>query len=166
MKTSRFLTGLFIASMIVLSGCNDAPNTQTPTSTIKPAENKMVVLPANMTLAQAVIHPPRSKDGFGTMEQQTIGAYNGLYTLLQKQGLTLGNVMGVRVVLAPNTDGSIDYDTYMAAFNKFFGTKKLPAVPVHSISAAHSLPVAGQLIMLEANIAMPVKTTKQKKAKQ
>ena len=111
MKTSRFFTGLFIASMSVLSGCNDASNTPTPTSTIKPAENKMVVLPANMTLAQAVIHPPRSKDGFGTMEQQTIGAYNGLYALLQKQGLTLGNVMSVRAVLASPTNGQAEWAT-------------------------------------------------------
>ncbi len=71
MKISRIVSGLFIASITAVSGCNDTSNTPKTTSAVKPAENKMVVLPANMTLAQAVIHPPRAQDGFGTLEQQS-----------------------------------------------------------------------------------------------
>ena len=164
MKTSRLLIGLLITATATatLSACGEKPKMPTNTSAMQPAENKMVVLPANMTLAQAVIHPPRSTDGFGTLEQQSIGAFNGLHTLLQKQGMTLGNVMGVRAVLVPDTNGNVDYDGYVGVFNKYFGTQKLPSIPLHSISAVGSFPVTGQLIMLEANIAMPIPQTKQK----
>lgn len=165
MKTSRLVGGTFIASAVILSACGEQQKAPTVTNTVQAAENKMVVLPANMTLAQAVIHPPRATDGFGTLEQQTIGAFNGLHTLLQKQNMTLGNVMGIRAVLVPDAQGKLDYDTYMSAYKKFFGTKELPATPLHSVSATQSLPVTGQLIMLEANIAVPVKPKQQKAEK-
>ncbi len=162
MNKHHLFIGLFVAATTLLSACGNKTESMTNPTTIQPAENKMVVLPANMTLAQAVIHPPRSQEGFGTLEQQTIGAFNGLHALLRKQGLTLGNVMSVRAVLAPNTEGIVDYDSYLGAYKKFFGTKKLPTTPLHSINAIQSFPVNGQLIMLEANIAMPAKSKPQK----
>ena len=168
MKLSAYkLTAIaVISSGLSLSACSgktDAPApVQSSASQILPAENKMVVLPANMTLGSAVIHPPRAKDGFGDMSQQTIGAFNGLHALLQKQGLSLGNVMHVRAVLVSGENGSADYDAYMSAYKKFFGTQKLPNEPLHSISAAHSLPVKGQLIFIEADIAIPAKPQTQK----
>ena len=164
-------SALIFAAMMTgfaLTSCSGKTETPAPvqsdTSQILPAENKMVVLPANMTLGSAVIHPPRAQDGFGDMSQQTIGAFNGLHTLLTKQGLSLGNVMRVRVTLVAGEDGSVDYDGYMSAYKKFYGTQKLPNEPLHSMSAARSLPVKGQLVLIEADIAVPVKETIQEKA--
>lgn len=147
-------------SVLLLSACSNGTPTNTPQKTqsqIKPAENKMVVLPPNMRLGSAVIHPPRAKDGFGDMGTQTVGAFNGLHALLKKQDLTLGNVMRVRAVLAPDANGVVDYDGYMDGFGKFFGTDKLPSEPINVISAANSLPVSGQQLLIEADIAVPQK---------
>lgn len=146
-----FLTAM---SALILAGCNNAPAAP-DTSAIPPAENKMVVLPANMTLGSAIVHPPRAKDGFGDMQTQTVGALNGLHALLKKQNLTLANVMTVRTTLSAGASGQVDYDAYQAGFDKFFGTSKFPNVPNHNISAARSLPVAGQLVTIEATIAVP-----------
>jgi enamine deaminase RidA (YjgF/YER057c/UK114 family) len=144
-------------SVLFLSACSNA--TTTPElENIQPAENKMVVLPQNMRLGSAVIHPPRAKDGFGDMETQTVGAFNGLHTLLKKQNLNLGNVMRVRAVLAPDANGFVDYDGYMAGFSKFFGTQKLPNEPINVMSAAATLPVTGQQLLIEADIAVPQKS--------
>jgi len=152
-------------SVLALSACGNGTPTPEPQnkpqdkqSQIQPAENKMVVLPQNMRMGSAVIHPPRAKDGFGTMETQTVGTFNGLVTLLKKQNLTLGNVMRVRAVLAPDANGSVDYDAYMNGFNKFFGTEKQPNSPINVITAARSLPVSGQQLLIEADIAVPQKT--------
>lgn len=148
-------------SVLFLSACNNsssAPTPQNNQSQIQPAENKMVVLPQNMRMGSAVIHPPRAKDGFGNMETQTVGAFNGLHALLKKQNLNLGNVMRVRAVLAPDANGTVNYDGYMAGFNKFFGTEALPNEPINVISAAASLPVSGQQLLIEADIAVPKKS--------
>jgi len=151
---------IFISSATVLSACGgktEAPAPKQPESQIQPAQNKMVVLPEGMRLASAVIHPPRAVDGFGNMETQTIGAFNGLHNLLQKQGLNLGNVMRVRAFLADDADGIVDFDGYVTGFDKFFGTEKLPAEPLSIITSTRALPVSGQLVVLEADIAVPPK---------
>ena len=147
-------------SVFLISACSNGTTTPEPQNTqsqIQPAENKMVVLPQNMRMGLAVIHPPRAKDGFGDMETQTVGTFNGLHTLLKKQNLNLGNVMRVRAVLAPNANGVVDYDGYMEGFKKFFGTEKLPTEPINVMSAAASLPVIGQQLLIEADIAVPQK---------
>jgi hypothetical protein len=148
------------AGTILLTACGQQAETEKPAfdatqSHVQPAENKMVVLPANMTLASAVIHPPRAKDGFGDTETQTIGAFNGLHNLLKKQNLNLGNVMRVRAVVAADAEGVVDFDGYMSGYKKFFGTEKLPSEPINVITSTNSLPVTGQLIVLEADIAVP-----------
>lgn len=143
-----------------LGACNG--QSQTPAtkqtvdpSQIKPAENKLYTLPADYTLGMVLINPPRAKDGFGSLAVQTIGSYNGLYKLLKDNGLTLGNVMRVRVTLAPNADGKVDYDAYMAEYKKYFGTKQVPVEPIHVISAVRSLSTPGQMMLLEADVAIP-----------
>lgn len=162
---NSLISGISIcAAALLLSACQDAPSLQDnfalghAQSEIQTAQNKMVVLPANMTLGAAVIHPPRSKTGFGSTENQTIGALNGLHNLLAKQNLNLGNVMRIRAVLTPNAEGFVDYDGYMRGFNKFFGTKKLPNVPLNIAVEAHALPVQGQYLIIEADLVVPVPT--------
>lgn len=150
------------AAALLLSACaadevKKPSDNEITTNQIQPAENKMVVLPANMTLASAVIHPPRAKDGFGDTKTQTIGTFNGLHNLLKKQNLNLGNVMRVRAILAPDRDGVVDYIGYDAAYHQFFGTEKFPSEPLNLIVSTNTHPVAGQLIVLEADIAVPIK---------
>ena len=148
-------------SVLLLSACGNGtttPEPQTTQSQIQPAENKMVVLPHNMRMGLAVIHPPRAKDGFGDMTTQTVGAFNGLHTLLKKQDLNLGNVMRVRAVLAPDANGVVDYDGYMDGYGKFFGTETLPSEPINFITTSASLSVTGQQILIEADIAVPQKS--------
>ncbi len=156
MGTTSLLTGVILPACTQANA--DKPSASvTDASKIKPAENKMVILPKGFTNGLVLINPPRAKDGFGSLSTQTIGSYNGLYKLLKDNGMTLGNVMRVHVQLAPGADGKIDYDTYMAAYKKFFGTKQVPGEPVHAISGVRSLPTPGQLISLEAEIAVPLK---------
>ena len=156
-----------VAAAAILTACGgSAPSAPASSSQIQPAENKMVVLPQNMTLASAVIHPPRAKDGFGDMNIQTVGAFNGLHNLLKKQNLTLGNVMRVRASLAPGANGQVDYDGYMDGYKKFFGTAQLPAEPINVITAVSGLPVAGQQIVIEADIAVPLTPKPEQKADQ
>ncbi len=152
--------GSFFLSTSLLSACTDPiQNTSTkPTvdaSKIKPAENKLYTLPGDYTLGMVLINPPRAKDGFGSLAVQTIGSYNGLYKLLKDNGLTLGNVMRVRVTLAPDADGKVDYDAYMAEYKKYFGTKQVPVEPIQVLSAVRSLSTPGQQILLEADVAIP-----------
>lgn len=126
-------------------------------SSIQPAKNKMNILPSNFRLGTVLINPPRAKDGFGPLSTQTIGSYNGLYKLLKDNGLTLGNVMRIEVKLVADENGNLNYDEYMAEYKKFFGTKKVPVEPIHSIAEVKSLATPGQLILLEADIAVPIK---------
>ncbi len=155
----KYITGLLFVSILgvgMLSACQQQ-GTQIDNSKIQPAENKMNILPGNFTPAHVLINPPRAKDGFGNLSVQTIGSYNGLYKLLNDNGLTLGNVMRLRVSLAPDASGRIDYDSYMTEYKKYFGTKKVPVEPIHSIIGVRSLSTPGQLILLEADIAVPRK---------
>lgn len=152
--------GIVLASCLALYGCNQQAGPVNDTSQIPPAENQMVILPENMHLGLAVIHPPRAKDGFGSTEVQTVGAFNGLQSLLKKQNMSLANVMRVRATLAPDTSGVVDFDGFMTGFKKFYGTKMFPNTPAHSIRAARSLPVKGQSLILEVEIAVPKKPQK------
>ena len=157
---NRTVITSLLAVTVSMAGCNNQTPVKTDTSKIPPAENQMVILPENMHLGLAVIHPPRAKDGFGSTEVQTVGAFNGLQSLLKKQNMTLANVMRVRATLAPGADGRVDYDGFVTGFNKFYGTKMFPNKPAHSITAVRSFPVNGQNLILEVEIAVPNKTTK------
>ena len=57
---------------------------------------------------------------------------------------------------------STNTSTIQATENKMM---VLPSPPLHSISSAQTFPVTGQLIMLEADIAVPVKPKQQKAEK-
>ncbi|PHR55564.1 MAG: hypothetical protein COA43_15360 [Robiginitomaculum sp.] len=158
---AKYITLTVIAGLS-LSACEQQTVAPAPIgqSKIQSAENKMVVLPRNMALGSAVIHPPRSVNGFGSTEAQTIGALTGLHTLLQKQGLNLSHVMRLRVILVAGENAGVDYTGFNSGYKKFYGTQKLPNEPLNIISEAKSLPVQGQLVLIEVDIAVPVKDEK------
>ncbi len=77
---------------------------------------------------------------YGDTEAQTFSALTAIQTILQREGLTMADVVQMDVFLAgdPAKDGKMDFAGMNAAYSKFFGTAEQPNKPVRSaMQVAH-----------------------------
>ncbi len=105
--------------------------------------------------------PADSAARFGIdTKTQGMSAMKLIETRLKEAGLTLKDVVYLRVYIAPDKtkDGKFDYKGWFDAYGKFFGTAECPVKPGRSTVGVASLVDPAWLIEIEAVAVYPATT--------
>lgn len=129
-ETGGIATGVWVGDMLYLSG-------QLPTP-ITPADREKSI--------PAV---------YGNTEQQSASTFMKIQNLLKEQGLTMGDVVMMRVYMAadPTMGNKLDFAGMNAAYAKFFGTADQPNKPARSTFQVAALVAQGALVEIEVQAA-------------
>lgn len=132
-----------------------------PSSSIASA----VALPAGSATfyTSGTVPPMLNKDGktvyerYGNTEKQAEGIMKNIEKQLIDQGLSLKDVIYLRVYVTPDAaqQGKFDYTGWFNAYAKFFNTKENPVKPARSTVGVASLVNSDWLIEIEAVAAYP-----------
>jgi 2-iminobutanoate/2-iminopropanoate deaminase len=92
---------------------------------------------------------------WGNTQAQAEDAFGKIETILKEQGLTMGDVVMMRVYMVtdPAMDNKLDFAGMNAAYNKFFGTPTQPNKPARSTVQVAALVSAGPLLEIEVQAA-------------
>ena len=132
------------------------------------AISRAVVVPAGYDMVYVSgITPPALNAGapagtppeFGDTKTQTIGIFKQIEEILKGEGLTLGDVVMMRVLLVgdPAKGGKMDFAGMMEGYKQFFGTEAQPNKPARITSQVASLVAPGMLAEIEVQAARPKK---------
>ena len=101
--------------------------------------------------------PPGSPERFGDTKAQGIGALRQIETRLKEAGLSLADVIYLRVYITADKtkEEKFDYQGWFDAYAQFFGTKENPVKPARSTVGVASLVNADWLIEIEAVAVYP-----------
>ena len=100
--------------------------------------------------------PAGSVQRFGDTATQTRSVLRKIERELAQHGLTLGDVVMMRVFLvAPPGQQRMDFQGMMAAYREFFGTAAQPNRPARSTMEVAGLVDPGWLVEIEATAAAP-----------
>ncbi|ROL83430.1 hypothetical protein BLX41_00445 [Pseudomonas protegens] len=146
---------LFAASSSWAAGIQRVPSTY-PNSPIL----QSVTLPANSEvtylsgLLPDPVDPKAPKEQIhaaGNTETQAREVLRKVQTILASQGLSLGDVVQLRIYLVgdPALGGKLDFDGLQVAFREFFGTEKQPLKPARTTVQVAGLVLPGALIEVE-----------------
>lgn len=88
-----------------------------------------------------------------TTEEQTVGLLNYLKKFLDKEGLTFGDVVMVRVYLGADTtkEGKMDFIGMQTGYKQFFGTPEQPNKPART-TVQVVLPAADAGALIEMDL--------------
>lgn len=113
---------------------------------------RLVVFSAQMPPVVKADADPRSLEAFGDTRQQTEGCLERIETVLREAGLTLDDLVGVRVYLVadPRT-GAMDFDGFNAGWARFF--ERAAAHPTRTVVHVAGLVNPGWLLELEPTAA-------------
>ena len=111
-------------------------------------------------LTPAPFNPEARKFSFeywGTTEQQAFSVLSKIKTSLEAIGLTMGDVvkMNVFLVTDPTKAGRMDFDGFMVAYRKFFGTSEQPKLPARTTVQIPGLAAPGMLVEIEVVAVRP-----------
>jgi enamine deaminase RidA (YjgF/YER057c/UK114 family) len=129
-KDAGIATGVWVGDMLYLSG-------QLPTP----------LTPADREKGTAAV--------YGNTQAQSESTFAKIEGLLKEQGLTMGNVVMMRVYMAadPAKGNTLDFSGMNAAYAKYFGTAAQPNKPARSTFQVAALVVAGALVEIEVQAA-------------
>jgi enamine deaminase RidA (YjgF/YER057c/UK114 family) len=99
--------------------------------------------------------PKGTPPEFGDTKTQTLGIMKKIQDILKAQGLTMGDVVMMRVYLAgdPAKGGKMDFAGMMESYNPFFGTADQPNKPARVTVQVASLVAPGMLAEIEVQAA-------------
>lgn len=102
--------------------------------------------------------PEGTRDRYGDTKTQGIGIIQQFQTLLQEAGLSLANVIYLRVYIVPDPalNNQVDFQGWFDAYAQFFNTETVPKV-ARSTVAVTRLVNPGWLIEIEAVAVYPPK---------
>ena len=88
---------------------------------------------------------------YGDTEAQTQSTLTKIQAALKTEGLTMGDVVMMRVYLVgdPAKGGKLDFPGMMAAYTRFFGTKDQPNKPARSAMQVAALAAPWALVEIE-----------------
>jgi enamine deaminase RidA (YjgF/YER057c/UK114 family) len=87
---------------------------------------------------------------YGNTYEQSIGILNRIKETLAEADFKMEDVVFLRVYLAPDRDGKIDWDAWFGAYGEFFNNPDNPNKVARSTIAVHSLANPELLIEVEA----------------
>jgi enamine deaminase RidA (YjgF/YER057c/UK114 family) len=90
---------------------------------------------------------------YGNMTQQAESTFTKIQTALKAQGLGMGDVVMMRVYMAADKEGKLDFAGMNAAYGKFFGTPDQPMKPARAALQVAALVAQGALLEVEVQAA-------------
>jgi enamine deaminase RidA (YjgF/YER057c/UK114 family) len=90
---------------------------------------------------------------WGNATEQADSAFRKIQDLLKAQGLTMGDIVMMRVYMVAGADGKLDFQGMNAAYNKYFGTTEQPNKPARSTVQVAALVTPGALMEIEVQAA-------------
>jgi enamine deaminase RidA (YjgF/YER057c/UK114 family) len=145
-----------LVAATALPAVADAPAGVTFTGEASASISSGVALPAGTSTYWISGTPPSAP--FGDMKSQSQSVLKKLDTGLRAQGLSLANVVYLRVYLvADKATGKVDYKGWFDAYAEAFGNAANPTKPARSTLAVAGLVQPEWLIEIEAFAAYPKK---------
>lgn len=107
--------------------------------------------PANPDAAQG------SREYWGDTEAQALSVFSRMEESFGKLGVGFGDVIKMTVFLVgdPELGGGMDFDGFMRAYTKYFGTAEQPNLPARSAVQVAGLAGEGMLVEVEVVLARP-----------
>jgi len=134
-----------------------APTAAISSGVVIPA-NKAFVWTSGTTPAVADANAkPGARERFGDTRTQATSILKNIAGQLEKQGLTMKDVVYLRAYLVPDptNNNRIDMDGWSAAYGEVFGTPANPTKPARSTVGVVALVNADWLIEIEAFAVYP-----------
>ena len=102
---------------------------------------------------------PEDRARYGDTKTQAIGILKNIEGQLQKQGLTMKDVVYIRCYLVadPEKGGKLDVEGWNEAYRQFFGTADNPTKTARSTIGVAALVVSGWFVEIEAFAVYPAK---------
>ena len=94
---------------------------------------------------------------WGDTETQTKSVFDRMEASLKKLNLGFGDVVKMTVFLVgtPENDGRLDFQGFMKAYTRYFGTEAQPNLPARSAVQVAGLAAPGMLVEIEVVLARP-----------
>lgn len=128
-ESSRIASAVWVGDTLYVSGQLPSPTT-----------------PADAAKGTAAV--------YGNTQAQSESAFAKIQALLKEQGLSMGDVVMMRVYMAADpATGKLDFAGMNAAFAKYFGTPEQPNKPARSALQVAALVAAGALVEIEVQAA-------------
>lgn len=119
-----------------------------------PACSRIVFVSGTVPAVADEDAPLGSIQRYGNTETQTRSVIGRIAATLEKQGMTLGDVVMMRVFLvAPPDAARMDFGGMMKAYTEFFGTEAQPNKPSRSAMQVAGLVDPGWLVEIEVTAA-------------
>ena len=98
-----------------------------------------------------------SREFWGDTEAQAMSVFSRMEQSFQKLGVGFGDVIKMTVFLVgdPELGGRMDFDGFMRAYTKYFGTEEQPNLPARSAVQIAGLAGEGMLVEVEVVLARP-----------
>ena len=98
-----------------------------------------------------------SAEYWGDTEAQTLSVFSRMETSFKDLGVGFGDVLKMTVFLVgdPKLDGRMDFEGFMRAYSKYFGTEEQPNLPARSTVQVAGLAADGMLVEIEVVLARP-----------
>lgn len=119
-----------------------------------PAGSRLVYVSGTVPDIADPSTPEGSVERYGDTATQTRSVLRTIEQRLREHGLSLGDVVMMRVFLvAPPGQERMDFAGMMTAYREFFGTREQPNVPARSTMEVAGLVVPGWLVEIEVTAA-------------
>ncbi len=94
---------------------------------------------------------------WGNTETQAMSVFARLEESLKAKNLGFGDVVKMQVYLVgvPELNGAMDFDGFMNAYRKYFGSEEQPNLPARSAFQVAGLAAPGMLVEVEVVLARP-----------
>jgi len=121
-----------------------------------PPASRLLYISGTVPEAVNLSAPQGSVERFGDTAAQTRSVLRVIAQRLQAHGMTLGDVVMMRVFLvAPPGRDQMDFAGMMTAYREFFGTPAQPNRPARSTMEVAGLVDPGWLVEIEVTAARP-----------
>ena len=158
MRAKLILCGI-TATMVATGAVAEPPKRIGPdaspisTSVSVPAGSRLVYISGTVPDVVDDKAPDGAPARYGDTEAQTRSVLRKVEAALAAQGLSLGDVVMMRVFLVAPAGQRMDFAGMMKAYREFFGTAKQPNKPARSTMQVGGLVDPGWLVEIEVTAA-------------
>lgn len=98
-----------------------------------------------------------SREFWGDTEAQSLSVFSRMEESFEKLGVGFGDVLKMTAFLVgdPELGGRMDFDGFMRAYTRYFGTDEQPNLPARSTVQVAGLAADGMLVEVEVVLARP-----------
>ena len=158
MTMTRLLAGAALAALCATTTFAEPitrmgkPEAPIATSAKVPAGSDLVYISGTTPSPTAPTLPPNDPKSYGDTRAQTMSALTKIKAALADQGMTMADVVMMRVFLVgdPNMAGKMDFGGMMDAYKTFFGAADQPNKPARTTVQVAGL--ASPAIMVEIEV--------------